>query len=144
MKKAAGARSLSKHDIEALSEFRYQLRRFLRFSEDAAKDEGITPLQYQLLLHVKGFPGREEATIGELAERLQSQHHGAVSLVSRCEAADLVVRVPGTRDRREVLVRLTEEGERRLHRLAARHRDELKSLTDVFELQSLSNFNDRR
>ncbi|MFP3561551.1 MarR family transcriptional regulator, partial [Paraburkholderia sp. SIMBA_049] len=64
-------RDLAKTDFEQLSEFRYQMRRFERFSEQAAQNEGITPLQYLLLLHIKGYPGREWATIGELAERLQ-------------------------------------------------------------------------
>ena len=75
---------LQKDDFEALSEFRYQLRRFLRFSEDAAQSEGLTPLQYLLMLHIKGYPGREWTSISELAERLQAQHHGVVALVTRC------------------------------------------------------------
>ena len=79
--------SMTKADYELLSEFRYQLRRFMRFSEDAVQAEGMTPLQYQLLLQLKGFPGREWATVGELAERLQAQHHGVVALVTRCEGA---------------------------------------------------------
>ena len=83
-------RSLTKKDFEQLSEFRYQMRRFERFSEQAAQGEGITPLQYLLLLHIRGYPGRDWATVGELAERLQAQHHGVVALVSRCEALDLV------------------------------------------------------
>ncbi|WP_087650451.1 MarR family transcriptional regulator, partial [Caballeronia choica] len=86
------ARSLAKKDFEQLSEFRYQMRRFERFSEQAAHGEGITPLQYLLLLHIRGYPGRDWATVGELAERLQAQHHGVVALVSRCEALDLVRR----------------------------------------------------
>jgi hypothetical protein len=76
-------RGLAKADFEQLSEFRYQMRRFERFSEQAAQSEGITPLQYLLLLHIKGYPDREWATVGELAERLQAQHHGVVALVSR-------------------------------------------------------------
>lgn len=96
-----GASRLVKADFEALSEFRHQLRRFLRFSEEAAKSQGLTPLQYQLLLHVKGYPGRSWPTIGELAERLQTAQHGVVSLVTRCQRAGLVERRPGTRDRRD-------------------------------------------
>jgi hypothetical protein len=76
---------LSKKEFETLSEFRYRLRRFLRFSEQVTRQRGITPLQYLLLLHIKGFPGRDWATVGELAERLQAQHHGVVALISRCE-----------------------------------------------------------
>ena len=78
---------MSKADLETLAQFRYQLRRYLRFSEEVTRRKGITPLQYLLLLQIKGFPGREWATVGELAERLQAKHHGVVSLISRCEAA---------------------------------------------------------
>lgn len=124
--------SLSKHDFETLSEFRYQLRRFLRFSEEAAHRHGITHLQYQLLLHVMGLPGREWATVGELAERLQSHHHGAVSLISRCEKLGLVVRQAGRSDRREVEVHLTPEGRELLNVLASEHRDELLHMQGVF------------
>ena len=75
------SRKLDKKDFEALSEFRYRLRRFLRFSEQVTRRNGITPLQYLLLLHLKGFPGRDWATVGELAERLQAAHHGTVALI---------------------------------------------------------------
>ena len=130
-------------DYRALADFRYQLRRFLRFSEDAVQAEGLTPQQYQLLLHVKGFPGRERATIGELAERLQVQQHGVVALVTRCEAAGLVGRSAGTEDRRQVLVGLTTDGERCLRRLARLHRNELESLSKAFTVARISAFNDR-
>lgn len=135
--------SLAKADFEALSEFRYQLRRFLRFSEDAAQSEGLTPLQYQLLLHIKGYPGRDWATVGELAERLQTQQHGVVALVSRCEAAGLVLRVPSQVDRRQVQVRLTAAGDSCLRRLAELHHKELRSLTGGFQVANISAFNDQ-
>ncbi|HJV59302.1 MAG TPA: MarR family winged helix-turn-helix transcriptional regulator [Albitalea sp.] len=135
--------ALTKTDFEALSEFRYQLRRFLRFSESAAQAEGLTPLQYQLLLHIKGFPQRDWATVGELAERLQAQHHGVVALVTRCESAGLVSRSTDATDRRQVRVRLSAEGERCLRRLAALHRTELASLSQVFRVGRISAFNDR-
>ena len=134
---------LSKADFEALSEFRHQLRRFLRFSEDAAQAEGLTPQQYQLLLHLKGYPGREQATIGELAARLQTQQHGVVALVTRCEAAGLVTRKPNEQDRRQVFVSLTKDGEQALQRLAALHRSELQSLAGVFQVANITAFNDR-
>lgn len=127
-------RGLAKTDFEQLSEFRYQMRRFERFSEQAAQGEGITPLQYLLLLHVKGYPDREWATIGELAERLQSQHHGVVALVSRCEALDLVQRKISDTDRRQVEVHLLKAGEQVLSRLAEIHRAELKSLEGAFNV----------
>jgi len=128
---------LSKADFEALSEFRHQLRRFLRFSEDAAQAEGLTPQQYQLLLHLKGYPGREQATIGELAARLQTQQHGVVALVTRCEALGLVKRKTSEADRRQVEVHLEEAGETLLARLAAMHRAELKSLKGAFQVPQI-------
>ncbi|WP_027820793.1 MarR family winged helix-turn-helix transcriptional regulator [Paraburkholderia bannensis] len=135
MKQPSGKQApvgLKKADFEQLSEFRYQMRRFERFSEQAAQNEGITPLQYLLLLHVKGYPNREWATIGELAERLQAQHHGVVALVSRCEALELVERRVSERDRRQVEVHLLAAGEKLLARLAELHRAELRSLDGAF------------
>jgi len=130
-------RTLTKPDFEQLSEFRYHMRRFERFSERAAQEEGITPLQYLLLLHIKGFPGRAWATVGELAERLQSQHHGVVALVTRCELAGLVRREPSPEDRRQVQVHLEPGGEQVLARLAVLHRAELKSLEGSFRVPQI-------
>jgi DNA-binding MarR family transcriptional regulator len=130
-------RDLAKTDFEQLSEFRYQMRRFERFSEQAAQGEGITPLQYLLLLHIKGYPGREWATIGELAERLQAQHHGVVALVSRCEAIELVERRVSERDRRQVEVHLLPAGEALLARLAELHRAELRTLDGRFTIPQI-------
>jgi DNA-binding MarR family transcriptional regulator len=130
-------RGLNKADFEQLSEFRYQMRRFERFSEQAAQSEGITPLQYLLLLHIKGYPERDWATVGELAERLQSQHHGVVALVSRCEALNLVRREVSESDRRQVEVHLEKAGERVLARLAELHRAELKSLEGAFQIPQI-------
>jgi DNA-binding MarR family transcriptional regulator len=118
----------SKEVIEARSEFRYRLRCFLRFSEEASRHEGITVLQYQLLLHVYGFHGREWATIGELAERLQSHHHGVVALVTRCEELGLVQRKPDPKDRRQVQVHLLSKGRRHVERLVAMHDEQLPAL----------------
>jgi len=122
------AHNMSKADLETLAQFRYQLRRYLRFSEEVTRRKGITPLQYLLLLQIKGFPGREWATVGELAERLQAKHHGVVSLISRCEAAALVKRSIGRSDRRRVEVQLTKKGDKCLLQLASLHRAELRSL----------------
>ncbi|MBC8726221.1 MULTISPECIES: MarR family winged helix-turn-helix transcriptional regulator [Paraburkholderia] len=127
-------RKLVKSDFEQLSQFRYQMRRFERFSEQAAQSEGITPLQYLLLLHIKGYPERDWATVGELAERLQAQHHGVVALVSRCEALNLVRRQVSETDRRQVEVHLERAGERVLERLAELHRAELRSLEGSFQV----------
>lgn len=131
-------RDLTKLNFEQLSTFRYQMRRFERFSEDAAQCEGITPLQYLLLLHIKGYPGRDWATIGELAERLQAQHHGVVALVSRCEALGLVERRVSERDRRQVEVHLLDAGEQILGRLAEMHRAELLSLDGTFTIPQIN------
>jgi DNA-binding MarR family transcriptional regulator len=130
----ASASKLSKADYETLAHFRYQLRRFLRFSEDVTRKRGITMLQYLLMLQIKGFPGREWATVGELAERLQAKQHGVVSLISRCEAAGLVKRCPSERDKRRVEVRLTNKGAQCLEILALLHRAELRSMKGEFAL----------
>lgn len=122
---------MSKAEFEKLAHFRYQLRRFLRFSEELTRRNGLTALQYLLLLQIKGFPGRDWATVGELAERLQAQHHGVVSLVSRCEAGGLVERSVSASDRRRVEVSLTGKGEKCLERLARLHRAELQSLREA-------------
>jgi DNA-binding MarR family transcriptional regulator len=127
MKKTAekkSSRALSKAEFEALAQFRYQLRRFLRFSEEVTRKQGVTPLQYQLMLQIKGFPGREWASVGELAERLQAKHHGVVSLISRCESSGLVTRNASRGDMRLVEVHLTAKGEQCLQKLALLHRAE--------------------
>jgi DNA-binding MarR family transcriptional regulator len=128
---------LTKTDFSALSEFRYQMRRFEHFSEGAVQAEGITPLQYLLLLHIKGFAGRDWATVGELAERLQAKQHGVVALVTRCEAMGLVERRTNAQDRRRVEVHLLPAGETILTRLAAIHRAELRALHGVFTVPNL-------
>jgi DNA-binding MarR family transcriptional regulator len=126
--------SASKLRLEALSEFRFRLRSFLRFSEDAARDAGITVLQYQVLLHTQGFPGREWASVGEIAERLQAQPPGGVALVSRCEEAGLVKRKPSTVDRRLVEVHLLPKGRKVLAQLAQQHALELSHLAEAARL----------
>lgn len=129
--------ALTQQEFEALSEFRFQIRRFERFSEDAVQAFGITPLQYLLLLHVKGYPGRSFATVGELAERLQAKPHGVVALVTRCEEAGLVERRTHAEDRRRVEVHLLPAGEAILTRLAQVHRDQLRALQGVFTIPDL-------
>lgn len=142
MKQQVNDHGLTKTDFEAISELRYQIRRFLRFSEQAVRRERITPLQYLLLLHVRGFRDRDWATISELAERLQAQHHGVVALVMRCESIGLVVKRPSREDRRQVRVSLAPKGERKLQRLAQLHRAELRALHRAFRIAQLSEFND--
>lgn len=118
-------RKVSKEEYEMLAAFRYALRQFLRFSENAAKQVGLTPQQHQALLAIKGFPGRDTITIGELAERLQIEHHSAVGLVDRLVGQELVVRKQSSKDRRQVQVALTREGLKLLERLSAAHKEEL-------------------
>jgi DNA-binding MarR family transcriptional regulator len=123
---------LGKADFERLSRFRHRLRRFLRFSEELCKDWGLTSLQYQLLLHVMGVPGRDWATISELAERLQAHHHGVVALVDRCEKLDLLERRPGRADQRVVEIHLLPKGKKLLVSIAALHQDELQLMLREF------------
>lgn len=122
---------LSKSDFEKLADFRYRLRQFLRFSEELASANGITPQQYLLLLQVRGFPGRDWATVAELAERLQSHHHSVVGLITRSEQQGLVTRTPGREDRRCVEVSLLPKGEALVQHMARAHRDELLALRQV-------------
>ncbi len=129
---------LTKTEFEALSEFRFQLRRFERFSEDAVQAFDVTPLQYLLLLHVKGFPGRDFATVGELAERLQAKPHGVVALVTRCVEHGFVERRQGSADRRQVEIHLLAAGEKLLRWLAELHRTELQSLGGVFPITNIN------
>ncbi|HUW75961.1 MAG TPA: MarR family transcriptional regulator [Gallionella sp.] len=125
---------LNKEEFRTLSDFRYQLRCFVRFSEDITRKFGVTNLQYLLLLHVKGYKDREWATIGELAERLQTHHNGVVSLASRCEKLGLIYRQRGTVDKREVRVYLTPDGNKLVKKIASLHRNELLSLQGKFKI----------
>jgi DNA-binding MarR family transcriptional regulator len=117
--------------IAALARFRYHLRQFLRFSERAARQAGLTPQQHQLLLGVAGHTGRGWATISELAEFLQERHNAVVGLVERAQRAGLVRKLTVARDRRLVRVELTPKGKRILHRLSALHRRELDRFQDL-------------
>ena len=119
---------LTKQDFEALARFRFGIRRYLRFSEETVRRHGLTPQHYQLLLALKGYPGREWATVRELADRLQLRHHSVVELVNRAQGQGLVERAPHPDDARAVRVLLTPDGERILARLSALHRDELRRL----------------
>lgn len=124
---------ISKTDYEALHAFRHAVRRFLRFSEDGARAAGITAQQHQVLLAVKGQPGRDWATITDLADSLQIRHHAAVGLVDRCVRADLVERSQDTRDRRQVRVTLTHKGEALLALLSSRNLRELSMLRQALQ-----------
>jgi len=124
---AAKDEPLTKSDYEALAEFRYALRKFLGFSEDAASKHGVTPQQYQALLAIEGFPGRNWVTIGELAEQMRIAHHSAVGLADRMEAIKLVKRSTARDDRRRVRVSLSSKGLKLLDKLYRVHRNEVRS-----------------
>ena len=119
--------SVNLSEYQALADFRYQLRRFVRFAEEAARQAGLEPQHHQLMLAIKGRPAEEEPRIAYLAERLQIQHHSAVELVDRLVRKGLVKRTRAQQDRREVHVQLTPRGERILGQLTLHTRAELQS-----------------
>jgi DNA-binding MarR family transcriptional regulator len=119
--------SLTLSDYQSLAELRYQIRKFVRFSEQAARHAGMEPRQHQLLLAIKGLPKGVRPRIGELAERLQLQHHSTVELANRLARGGYIRRRRDSDDRREVLLNLTAMGENVLRRLSLDHRQELRN-----------------
>ncbi|MGH3305142.1 MAG: MarR family winged helix-turn-helix transcriptional regulator [Streptosporangiaceae bacterium] len=128
-----GARPLTRDDFEHLLAFRTSLRRFQRWSEDQAKAAGLTHVQHQLLVAVKGHPGGLPPSVRDLAAYLLLRHHSTVELVDRAEGAGLVRRVADARDARLVRVRLTAKGERVLTELTPAHLIELHSLAAILD-----------
>ena len=124
---------LTQQDFERLLEFRVTLRRFQRWSEDQAKAAGLTHVQHQLLVAIKGHPGDRPPTVGDLAGYLLLRPHSAVELVDRAEAAGLVERTPDREDGRVVRVRLTAVGEEILQRLTRAHLERLHELAAVLD-----------
>jgi len=120
-------KKLTLSDYQALAEFRYQIRRFLHFSEQVVKQAGMERGQYQLLLAIKGMPAGVRPRIGELANRMQIRHHSSVELVNRLEKGGYVHRSRAQDDRRGVLLALTPKGEKVLSELALHHHDELRT-----------------
>ncbi|HEX2880342.1 MAG TPA: MarR family transcriptional regulator [Polyangiaceae bacterium] len=131
--------SVSLNDYRSLAAFRYEIRKFLAFSERAARAAGIEPKQHQLLLSVRGLPKNARPTIGTIAERLCVQHHTAVALVDKLEARGLLIRERSSKDRREVLLSLTPEADALLRGLSTQHRQQLRTVgpTMVSALQSI-------
>jgi DNA-binding MarR family transcriptional regulator len=119
---APGSAALRKAEYEALAEFRHTLRRFLDFSETAARRVGLSPRQHQALLQIRGFPGADRVGVGELAQRLRIRPHSAAELIDRLVVADLVRREADPADGRRVLVALEPKAEDLLDRLTAAHR----------------------
>ena len=122
-----GMKKLTLSDYQALAEFRYQIRKFLHFSEQAVQAAGLEHQQYQLMLAIKGMPDGVRPRIRELANRMQIQHHSAVELINRLEAGGYVQRERAQDDRREVLLALTPKGERVLGELALHHHEQLRT-----------------
>jgi len=126
---------ITQSEYETLAAFRYSLRQFLHFSEDAAQSLGLTPQQHQALLSIKGFPGRDRITITELAERMQIRHQSAVGLADRLMVQGLLAREQSLTDRRQVYVTLSSKGLAILEQLSAIHKEELRRMLP--ELQQL-------
>lgn len=118
--------------VRDLARFRYSLRRFLRFSEKAARSCGVTPQQHQLLLGIAGFAEDGAATISQLADFLQERNNSVVGLVERAAEAGLVRRRNGLRDRRQVVVTMTARGERILAQLSRLHYEEVQRVRSGF------------
>ncbi len=118
---------LSPNEYGQLAEFRYRIRKFLHFSENASREHGLEPRQHQLLLAIKGLPESVQPTIGELARRLFLKHHSTVELVDRLEKLEVVHRERNMKDAREVFVRLTAKGDDLLRSLSLAHRRELET-----------------
>ena len=126
MTKPSNKADVSLGDYRALAEFRYELRRYLALSDQAARSAGLHPGQYRFLLILKGLPDAIEPTIGNLAERLGLRHHSTVELVDRLEKRDLIHRERNERHRSFVFVRITPKGERILQRIVASRKVDLK------------------
>ncbi|MCZ2128411.1 MAG: MarR family transcriptional regulator [Anaerolineales bacterium] len=119
---------ITKSEYEMLAAFRYSLRKFLHFSEEAAEAVGLTPQQHQALLSIKGFPSGERVTVKALAERMQIRHHSAVGLANRLAAQGLLLREPSQTDRRQVYLSLSKQGAALLERLSSIHKEELRRI----------------
>jgi DNA-binding MarR family transcriptional regulator len=130
--KRRGPGRVTQATLQDLARFRYQLRRFLRFSEEAARGCGVTPQQHQLMLGIAGFAEGGSATISELAEFLQERNNSVVGLVERAAQSGLVRRESGARDRRQVVVSLTPRGEEILANLSELHLDEVQRMRAGF------------
>jgi len=134
------ASRLTTADYRSLAQFRHAPRQFLAFSEEAAAKAGLTPVQHQALLAIKGMPeaGLAKAgagvSVGDLARWLVVRHHSCVGLIERLEALRLIVKHTDPADRRRVVLTLTGRAERKLAALSAAHRDELRRRAGALEL----------
>jgi len=133
LKKAERRFNLSTEDYARLAAFRYALRKFLRFSEEAAAESGITGQHYQAMLILRACPEERRITINDLAQQLLIKHNSAVELVDRLVQQDLVMREASSADRRKVELSLTARGRQVLAQLAAVHRRELRRIGPILE-----------
>ena len=133
LKKAEQRFKLATRDYAELASFRHALRGFLRFSEAAAAEEGLTSQHYQAMLILRGWPDGDPLSINDLAQQLLIKHNSAVGLVDRLAHEGLVVREPSTVDRRKVELHLSAQGRQVLARLAAMHRDELRRIGPIMK-----------
>jgi DNA-binding MarR family transcriptional regulator len=125
------AKPLNQAEYTALAEFRYQIRRYLRFMEEKAREAGENPQQYQLILALKGLPKGKGPSISVLAERMQLNHNSTVELVDRCQKRGLVQRTRSGSDRRQVALAITPEGDAFLRTLASAGREALRSIGPI-------------
>jgi DNA-binding MarR family transcriptional regulator len=123
---AAASGDLSPQEYRALARFRHLIRGFLSFSAKAARAAGLPPQQHQLLLSIKGLPPDRPPTVSSLAWHLELRHHSTVELINRLTRRGLTRRIPGVRDKRQVLIEITPLGERLLRRLSLLHREEIR------------------
>jgi DNA-binding MarR family transcriptional regulator len=126
-------RELGDAEYQRLAQFRYALRQFLHFSDDAAREAGLNPQQYQLLVLVRGSPPGEDPTVDSVAKRLLIKHHSAVGLVDRLEAEGLLIRKRDGADGRRVALALTEKAETILNSLVGVHRKEIRRLVPLMK-----------
>ena len=133
LKRAEKRFKLATRDYAQLASFRHALRGFVRFSEAAAAQEGLTSQHYQAMLILRGWPEREPVSINDLAQQLLIKHNSAVGLVDRLAEVGLVVREPSTVDRRKVELHLTQRGRQVLAKLAAMHQGELRRIGPVMK-----------
>lgn len=131
------SQKVSKKEYASLARFRYAIRRFLHFSEEAAKEKGLTPQQHQALLGIVGFKAKSNINLSDLAEFLQIKHQSAVGLANRLERSGLVSRQKSDSDKRQIYLSLTAKGEKILAELTDVHRDEVKVIQS--ELSHLLN-----
>ncbi len=134
MTRKSASRALRDEDYQRLLVFRTELRDFLRWSEQAAHEVGLTPSLHQLLLVVRGYLTPSGPTIGQAAEELHVRHHSAVELAQRAESAGLLTRIRDTSDHRIVCLRLTDRGRTQLESLTREHLARIQALAETLQL----------